>query len=74
MQHMKPTREVCSSAPERTKYGGRWCHPIGQPECGLEALMGWKPHSRPHARMVFPKRYIMGPLTHSGLTSGVHVF
>ena len=54
----KPTREVCSSSSEWTQYGGRWCDLIGQLECGLEVLIGWEPHTRTHARMVFPERSI----------------
>ena len=51
-----PTKEVCSSAPDRTIYGSRWRDPIGQPECGLEVLIGWEPHARAHAQMVSPER------------------
>ena len=38
----KPTGEVCSSAPERSKNGGRWPDLISQ----LEAMIGWEPHAR----------------------------
>ena len=50
----KPTRETSSSAPDRTIYGGRCRDLIGQPECGLEVLIGWEPRAR--ARTVFPER------------------
>ena len=46
----KPTREVCSSAPDRTTYGNRCRDLIGQPEWGLEVLISWEPHGRSHAR------------------------
>ena len=52
----KPTRVVCPSAPERTKYGGRCRDLIGQPECGLEVLIGWEPRACPLARTHFPER------------------
>ena len=38
-QYKDRTREVCSSAPERTKYGDRWSDLIGQLKCGLEVLV-----------------------------------
>ena len=56
---------MCSGAPERTKYGGRWRDLIGQLECGLEVLIDWEPHARTHARMVFPERSIMRSLAHA---------
>ena len=37
---------MCSRAPDRAVYEGRWCDLIGQLECGLEVLMGWEPHAR----------------------------
>ena len=42
----KPTREVFSSAPDRTIYGSRWCNLTGQ----FEVLISWEPHARSHAR------------------------
>ena len=39
-RHRELTKEVRSSARERTKYGGRWRDLIGQLECRLEALIG----------------------------------
>ena len=46
----KTTREVCSSAPDRTVYGSRCRGLIGQPECGLEVLIGWEPQARSLAK------------------------
>ena len=46
VRHKKPTREVCSSVPERTKYEGSRRDLIGQQECELEVFIGWKPHAR----------------------------
>ena len=43
-----PTKEACSSAPEWTKYEGRWCDLIGQFECGLEVFIGWEPCESTH--------------------------
>ena len=45
----KPTREVCSSATDRTIYGDHCRDLIGQPDWGLEVLIGWEPHGRSHA-------------------------
>ena len=56
--------EVCSSAPDRTIYGSRCRDLIGQPECGLEVLIGWVPHGRSHAQIVLPEHSIMRSLTH----------
>ena len=46
----KPTREVCSSAPDRTLYGSRCRDLIDQPECVLEVLIGWEPHTNGRSR------------------------
>ena len=45
----KPTREVSSIAPDRAIYGSHCRDLIGQPECGLEALIDWEPHARADA-------------------------
>ena len=47
---------VSSRAPGWAIYGGRCRDLIGQPECGLDALIGWEPRARTHARMVVPER------------------
>ena len=47
---------MSSSAPDWAIYGSRCRDLIGQPECGLEVLIGWEPHARTHARTVFPER------------------
>ena len=46
----KPTRELRSSAPDRTIYGSRCRDLIGQPECRLEVLNSWEPHACSLAR------------------------
>ena len=46
----KPAMEVCSSAPDRTKYVGCWCDLISQVECELKVLLGWEPQARSLAR------------------------
>ena len=43
-------REMCSSAPDRTIYGGHCRDLTDQPDCELETLIGWEPHTRTHAR------------------------
>ena len=42
---------MCSSAPDRPKFRGRWRDLIGQLECGLEVRIVWEAHARTHARM-----------------------
>ena len=68
VRRRKPTREVCSSAPDRTIYGSRCRDLIGQPEWGLGVLISWEPHARTLARAVFPERSEVA----DALISGVH--
>ena len=46
-------------------YEGRWRVLIGQLECGLEVLIGWEPHARTYARMIFLERSLMRSPTHA---------